>query len=474
MGRKKISTAAGASAAADAKKESRDAPPALDKKSKKTADAAPGDDKKTGEWKRSEILARHFSVVRKHGLILGEDSGKVRVPGNEVTPRPRPGERVVFYDFVIRGLSLPVHFFFHALLLAYGLQMHDLTPNSYLHIACFVTLCECYLGVKPHWGLWKKLFIIKRQGKGDWIYKTGGANIQIESVQQWRSRWFYLQDEPVDGKDFSLPEFSASAQVRKLKSWNHELTAEEDAEASVLLKQVVELQQTPEKEVSGLQLIALFMKRRIQPIQARVHSMWEYLGPSDSTQVWVPVDDDELVDYSNSDALYEDDVDEDEDDHQSHKHGRSSEAEQLTGDSYQHEVPEETIPSSATAASDEPRPWSPSPSAPLTKKAKVTIKWDVFAYSMCHRVAPPGARFFAGEELTCKTSRDGTDSDYCATVDFGVSASYWGFGPGKPCLTEQANRLRDVVELAAAHAVVDAPVKQAKLEAQESFALEKK
>ncbi|PNT67170.1 hypothetical protein BRADI_3g22045v3 [Brachypodium distachyon] len=75
-----------------------------------------------------------------------------------------------------------------------------------------------------------------------------------------------------------------------------------------------------------------------------------------------------------TDALYEDDVDEDEDDHQSRKCGRSSEAEQSTGDSYQHEVPEEMIPSNATAASDEPRPRSPSPSAPLTKKAKVAVK----------------------------------------------------------------------------------------------------
>ncbi|PNT67169.1 hypothetical protein BRADI_3g22044v3 [Brachypodium distachyon] len=190
MGRKKISTTAGASAAADGKKASRNAPPALDKKSKKTADTAPGGDKRTGEWKRSGILVRHFSVMRRHRLIPGEDTGKVRVPDNEV---------------------------------------HDLTPNSYLHIACFITLRECYLGVKPHWGLWKKLFIIKRQGK---------------------------------------------AQVRKLKSWNHELTTEEDAEATVLLRQVVELQQTPEKE------------RRIQPIQARVHSMWEYSGPSDSTRVY--------------------------------------------------------------------------------------------------------------------------------------------------------------------------------------------
>jgi hypothetical protein len=27
-----------------------------------------------------------------------------------------------------------------------------------LHIACFITLCESFLGVEPHWILWKFLF----------------------------------------------------------------------------------------------------------------------------------------------------------------------------------------------------------------------------------------------------------------------------------------------------------------------------
>jgi hypothetical protein len=29
-------------------------------------------------------------------------------------------------------------------------QLHQLTPNSVLHIACFVTLCESFLGTEPH------------------------------------------------------------------------------------------------------------------------------------------------------------------------------------------------------------------------------------------------------------------------------------------------------------------------------------
>jgi hypothetical protein len=32
----------------------------------------------------------------------------------------------------------------------YGVQLHHLTPNSLLHIACFITLCESFLGIEPH------------------------------------------------------------------------------------------------------------------------------------------------------------------------------------------------------------------------------------------------------------------------------------------------------------------------------------
>ena len=60
----------------------------------------------------------------------------------------------------------------------YGLQLHDLTPNSILQIACFITLCECFLGVFPHWGLWKYFFDMKRTCK---FYETGGVGISFKN-----------------------------------------------------------------------------------------------------------------------------------------------------------------------------------------------------------------------------------------------------------------------------------------------------
>jgi hypothetical protein len=82
-------------------------------------------------------------------------------PGGESVPKPPKGYWVMFLAFILRGLSLPAHEFLHGLIFVYGVQLHQLTPNSILHIAFFVTLCESFLGIDPHWVLWKFLFCLR-------------------------------------------------------------------------------------------------------------------------------------------------------------------------------------------------------------------------------------------------------------------------------------------------------------------------
>jgi hypothetical protein len=53
----------------------------------------------------------------------------------------------MFLAFLFRGLSLLAHEFLRGILFVYGVQLHHLTPNSFLHIACFITLCEAFLGI---------------------------------------------------------------------------------------------------------------------------------------------------------------------------------------------------------------------------------------------------------------------------------------------------------------------------------------
>jgi hypothetical protein len=82
--------------------------------------------------------------------ILKDDATENRLAGPEAIPNPPVGFRVMFLAFVLCGLSFPPHDFLRGLLFAYGIQLHDLNPNTILHIACFIMVCECFLGIKPH------------------------------------------------------------------------------------------------------------------------------------------------------------------------------------------------------------------------------------------------------------------------------------------------------------------------------------
>ena len=137
--------------------------------------------KQPRDWTESAVTERQLELLRNEGQVPSGKTGMARRPGSEVITRPRPGERVSFVDFVTRGLSFPVHDFFRGLLYAYGVQIHHFTPNGILHIACFITLCECFLGVHPHWGLWKRIFLVKRQTvrKGGRSLAVRGFGVQV-------------------------------------------------------------------------------------------------------------------------------------------------------------------------------------------------------------------------------------------------------------------------------------------------------
>jgi hypothetical protein len=107
-------------------------------------------------WVPSEFSQTDLTKAQTDGLIA--DGDQVIFPNTERIPKPPSGFRVMFLAFLLRGLSFPAHKFLRGLLFVYGVQLHQLTPNSILHIACFVTHCESFLGIEPHWLLWKFLF----------------------------------------------------------------------------------------------------------------------------------------------------------------------------------------------------------------------------------------------------------------------------------------------------------------------------
>jgi hypothetical protein len=62
---------------------------------------------------------------------------------------------VVFYK---REFCVPSHRFPCSILQFYGLELHHLSPSWILHILSFMTLCEAYIGIEPHFDLWNYFF----------------------------------------------------------------------------------------------------------------------------------------------------------------------------------------------------------------------------------------------------------------------------------------------------------------------------
>lgn len=248
------------------------------------------------DWDRSTVSKRDENKMRRMGLI-SEVEGDVKIPGAESRPIPPAGFNVMFMAFLLRGLSLPAHEFLRCILFTYGVQLWQLSPNSILHLAVFITLCESFLGIEPHWGLWKRIFFVKRLCNANGPYVVGGVGFAVrkeakyfkfpmrESVQGWRQKWFYIRDQPTESQPSGLPKFKDVPEAKAKKSWRNVLTAEEKPIAEELYRRVLELKESGGQTMLGTEIAALFLKRRIQPLMARSHPMYMYTGSKDSTRI---------------------------------------------------------------------------------------------------------------------------------------------------------------------------------------------
>src|SRR4051812_44602240 len=57
----------------------------------------------------------------------------------------------------------------------YGQDFHDLAPNFVLNILAFIVVCEAFLRICPHFGLWLKTFDVKPKVVSGTQAECGGA-----------------------------------------------------------------------------------------------------------------------------------------------------------------------------------------------------------------------------------------------------------------------------------------------------------
>ncbi|KAK1668114.1 hypothetical protein QYE76_056273 [Lolium multiflorum] len=239
-------------------------------------------------WERSKISPQDVNLLKKLGLSKKKDA--LLFPSEESYPTPPIGYRVSFVDHLIRGLSARIHEFLCGLLFVYGLQVHHLTPNSILHIAIFITLCEPFLGVHPNWALWKRIFLLRRNGSHNIAYNIGGVVICVrpdveyfdvkfpDSVQGWRKRWLYVREECPDSQEFNIAPFDGSSTILRRRSWDAEATEDEKVATEALMTRIHELQNTRSQELSGIQITAYFLRIRVHLYK---NPLWMYAGDED-------------------------------------------------------------------------------------------------------------------------------------------------------------------------------------------------
>jgi hypothetical protein len=102
------------------------------------------------------------------------------------------------------------------------------------------------------------------------------------SVQGWRKKWFYIKDQKTASSDqFGFAPFDADKSLQKLASWDSPPTETKIEDLKPLLSRIQSLKSAAGGALTGTQLMAFFLQRRIQPLQDRTSRLWTYSGSED-------------------------------------------------------------------------------------------------------------------------------------------------------------------------------------------------
>jgi hypothetical protein len=150
------------------------------------AGSAQGSTSPTSPPRPNPNKERKKSKAKTEDLLELVNSGFLRekemdmwhaVAGDPYPMEKNPDEIPMFARFVERGLALPTSDFFKGLLKYYGIEYLNLNPNRIFHVSVFVHFRKAFVGIKPHWVLFRKFFRVKPQPSDSDPRVVGGADI---------------------------------------------------------------------------------------------------------------------------------------------------------------------------------------------------------------------------------------------------------------------------------------------------------
>jgi hypothetical protein len=95
----------------------------------------------------------------------------------------------------------------------------------------------------------------------------------------------YIREENHGCAEDNIPPFDGAEKILRRRSWDAEATEEERTSTEALMTRIHELQNTRGKELSGIQIMAYFLRTRVQPLQARKNPFWNYAGDEDTDRL---------------------------------------------------------------------------------------------------------------------------------------------------------------------------------------------
>ena len=132
----------------------------------------------------SSVTEEDITELWAAGYLAKEIAHCLPTEGH-VVPTPKPNERVVFIPHFFHGLGFPLHPFVRGLMYYYGIDFHDLSPNTFLNISAFIVMCEAFLRIQPHFGLWLKVFNVKPKVVDGQHAECGGAMVSKLTNVSW-------------------------------------------------------------------------------------------------------------------------------------------------------------------------------------------------------------------------------------------------------------------------------------------------
>jgi hypothetical protein len=132
------------------------------------------------EWKKPKAKTEDLLALLNSGFLREKEVDMWRATAGDPYPMEKnPDEIPMFTRFMERGLALSASNFIKGLLEYYGIEYLNLNPNGIFHTSIFVHFCEGFLGIKPHWVLFRKFFRVKPQPSANNPRVVGGAGIQM-------------------------------------------------------------------------------------------------------------------------------------------------------------------------------------------------------------------------------------------------------------------------------------------------------